>query len=653
MEGLKGSSPRRGAAIFTITMIGVMAVMGALALSSSSHEANASNTNAVEEGFGSFQSYSQLQEFMTANAESAQEYNTYGSWLGGTPVLFGGVARMNADFTLATAAPSVDTFASTSATTFTSTNVQVQGVDEPDWVKTDGTNLFVSANDTVTIMNAYPPSSASVLSTVKLPGTQVIGLEIAQDRLMVIDQRYSNTTYIDLLLYNTSDLSSPRLVANTSVAGTYVAARLAQGYFYAVLQQPSYSFDSNGNATGVMPTLSENGVETTLPPSSVYYTPDRSQISYYTMVVSVDMSSGNEKVASVLTGPSSTIYVSTSNIYVVYTNYQQWYADNIPGDVFTGGVISSASLQQPQNSTIFRASYSYGNVTVEAVGSVPGTVLNQFSLDEYGDYFRVATSRFADIAGATTVSDDVYVLSMNMSQVAALRNIAPGENIYAVSFVGDVGYVVTYEQVDPLFVISFENITSPVILSALKVTGYSDYLYPLPGGYLIGVGKDAVASSTGNFSYYLGLKLSLFQVFANGTSTQVAKVLIGDRGTDSPVLTDHLAFTYDPSANITVIPVLLAKVSGNQSYGTDSPPPYGDPVWQGVYVFRVTAQGFTLLGTVSQYPAGQNYGDSPNSGLQIERSVIIGNDLYTVSQGEVMISDLGSFATLGTIQLPS
>ncbi|MGD0146740.1 MAG: beta-propeller domain-containing protein [Nitrososphaerales archaeon] len=637
---------RRGEAVFTIAIFGFMAVIGAVALTSPGNRTDASNPNAVPEGLGSFQSYSQLQEFMAANAKSATVYSRYGSWLGGIPIFFGGVVPLTFGATLSTvAAPSV--------VAFTSTNVQVQGVDEPDRVKTDGTNLFVSTTDTVTIMSAYPASSASILSTIKLPATQVIGLEIAQDRLMVIDQRYSNTTYIDLLLYDTSNLASPRLMANISITGTYVAARLAQGYFYAVIQQPSYSFDSSGNATGVMPRLVENGVTITVPPSSVYYTPNKSQISYYTMVVSVDMSSGKEKAVSVLTGPSSTIYVSTSNIYVVYTNYQEWYADNIPGDVYTGGIITSASLQQAQNSTIFRASYSGGNVTVEAVGSVPGTVLNQFSLDEYGNYFRVATSGFTTISGVATVSDDVYVLNMNMSQVSALRNIAPGENIYAVSFVGDIGYVVTYEQIDPLFVISFQNITNPVILSALRVTGYSDYLYPLPGGYLIGVGKDAVASSTGDFSYYLGLKLSLFRVFDNGTSIQMEKYLIGDRGTDSPVLTDHLAFTYDSTGNITVIPVLLAKVSGNQSYGWDGWPPYGDPVWQGVYVFRVTPQGFTLLGTVSQYPAGQNYGDSPNSSLQIDRSVIIGNDLYTVSQGEVMISDLGSFATLGTIQLPS
>ena len=93
-------------------------------------------------------------------------------------------------------------------------------------------------------------------------------------------------------------------------------------------------------------------------------------------------------------------------------------------------------------------------------------------------------------------------------------------------------------------------------------------------------------------------------------------------------------------------------MSGNQSYSPSSPPPYGDVVWQGVYVFKVTAAGFTLLGRVSQYPPGSNYGDSPVNNLQIDRSVIIGNYLYTVSQGEVMVSDLSSYSTVATVQLP-
>ncbi|MGD0396802.1 MAG: beta-propeller domain-containing protein [Nitrososphaerales archaeon] len=649
MSGTSEPSHRRKErAVFLLVVIGTAAVVAAFSLSSPGQLFPTNPApDAVPQGLGSFQSYSQLQGYISANAKSAQQYSQYGTWFGGPALVFG-----TADRSFNAASASFSTAASSGS--FTGTNVQVQGVDEPDTVKTDGTHLFVSTDDSVTVMSAYPPSSASVLSTISFKGSSVIGIEITQGRLAVIDQRYSNGSYIDILIYNTSNLSSPALMANTSVAGTYVAARLAQGYVYAIIQQQSYQFVNGGNATTAMPEIIENGVRTTVQPTSVYYTSNNAQISLYTFILSVSMSTGKQNTVCVLTGPSSTVYVSTSNLYVVYTNYPEYDdVDGIAGNVFTGGVISSAYVQQAENSTIFRASYANGTVGVEAVGLVPGTVLNQFSLDEYEGYVRVATSRFATVGGTSTRSDDVYVLNQNMSQVAALRNIAPGENIYAVRFVGDMGFVVTFEQVDPLFAISFSDMTNPVILSALKVTGYSDYLHPLPGGYLIGVGKDAVPSSSGDFAYYLGLKLSLFRVFDNGTSTQVSKYLIGDRGTDSPVLSDHLAFTFDSATNTMVIPVMLAQVSGNQTYGQNSPPPYGDPVWQGAYVFKVDASGFTLLGRVSQYPPGQNYGDSPNSSLQIDRSVIIGNFLYTISQGEVMVSDLSSFSTVATIQLPS
>jgi uncharacterized secreted protein with C-terminal beta-propeller domain len=200
-------------------------------------------------------------------------------------------------------------------------------------------------------------------------------------------------------------------------------------------------------------------------------------------------------------------------------------------------------------------------------------------------------------------------------------------------------------------VISFKDITNPVIQSALKVTGYSDYLQPLAGGYLLGVGKESVPASSGNFSYYLGLKVSLFRVYDNGSSVLVDKLEVGDRGTDSPVLSDHLAFTYDPTRNITVIPLILYRVSGNQTY-EGGIPAYGNPVWQGVYVIRVGPAGLDVIGQVSQYPAGQNVGDYPNDSLSIDRSVIIGDYLYTVSQSEVMVNSLGSFSMVATVRLP-
>lgn len=647
-----------GASVFVLVVVGMAAVVTALAFSPATPLGKVANPPVTQQKLSSFQSYDQLVQYVSANAKSAQAYSSRGVFLGGTGMpVNGGLVPGVAD---AFSASAMGSAVATTSASFTGTNVQVQGVDEPDRVKTDGTHLFVSTHGSVSILDAYPPNSTKLLSSMSFSTLTVIGLEVIPGRLMVLGQAGGGGYWsgpgavgrVELLLYDVSDLSAPRLIQNDSVTGTYVAARMAGGYVYAVIQQPSYLLSSQGNTTALMPTFAEGGVQRLLSPSSVYYTPIATQVSYYTMIPSMSMATGNESVVSVLTGPSSTMYVSPTNIYVVYTNYLDLYAaDGIPGDFFSGGVIDSQTVLQSQNSTVVRIAYLNGTVTVAKAGVVPGTVLNQFSMDEYDGRFRIATSRFAMIGGTATTSDDVYVLDKNMSEVSALCNIAPGENIYAVRFVGQMGYVVTFEQIDPLFVISFKDMSNPVILSALKVSGYSDYLHPLPGGYLMGVGKDAVPASTGNFSYYLGLKLSLFRVFSNGTSVQVSKMLIGDRGTDSPVLSDHLAFTYDSTRNLTVIPLTLYKVTGNQTYDSGFPP-YGDPAWQGVYVIRVTSIGFTILGTVTQYPQGQNFGDSNDYNLQVDRSVIIGNCLYTISQSEVMVSSLDTFATLGAVQIP-
>ena len=641
----------REAAVFVVAVIGIAAVVGVFALASPSPVAS-SGSSAGHQGLSSFESYSQLQQYVSANAKSAQQYNSWGIGLGGFGIVRFPVAVGGMTTTVTMSTTTATTFGSD--VSYTGTNVQVQGVDELDRVKTDGTHLFVSTRDSVALIDAYPPNSTAVLSTLAFPNGQVLGLEGAQDRLMVLVQTGSWAGAIELLLYDTSNLASPVLMQNVTIAGSFVGARMADGHVYAVIQQPSYTLDGQGNATAAMPMASQGGVQSELPPSSVYYTNNTAQISFYTMIPSISMSTGKESLVSVLTGPSATIYVSTSSIYVAYTNYLDLYdVDGVPGNAWSGGVISPQMVMQSQNSTVLRAYYSNGTVTVARAGVVPGTVLNQFSMDEYNGYFRIATSRFATVDGVATTSDDVYVLDQGMNQVSALQNIAPGENIYAVRFTGDVGYVVTYQQIDPLFVISFKDITKPVILSALKVTGYSDYLHPLAGGYLLGIGKESVQASDGNFSYYLGLKISLFKVYENGSSAQVAKLDIGDRGTDSPALSDHLAFTYDPTRNVTVIPLTLCLVSGNQTY-EGGIPAFGNPVWQGVYVVKVNSAGLTVLGRVSQYPAGQNVGDYPNDSLSIDRSVIIGDYLYTISQSEVMVSSMSSgFSTVAAVQLPN
>jgi uncharacterized secreted protein with C-terminal beta-propeller domain len=229
--------------IVVVGMAGAIAVFSFLPVRDT--PTGSSKDKAGAQGIRSFSSYSQLQAFMAANARSAQQYGRSGAWFGVPQATFG--------TTTVTSAATLSSIAATSSAqttpSFTSTNVQVQGVDEPDRVKTDGTHLFVSTNDAVTVISAYPPNSTSILSTIPFKTASVLGIEISQDRLLVVDQRNSNSIYIDLVLYDTSNLRSPTLVKNMSVSGFYVASRLAQGYFYAIIQQPSYQFDSQGNAT--------------------------------------------------------------------------------------------------------------------------------------------------------------------------------------------------------------------------------------------------------------------------------------------------------------------------------------------------------------------------------------------------------------------
>jgi inhibitor of cysteine peptidase len=627
--------------------------------------AEAGNTNANDSVVGapdaadaasgtlsSFQTYSELSNFITANAKSMQQQDTgYPGVVtngGTTTVTVGGMTTV-AGTTLTTtmaaastatvqASSAVATTTSSGGPSYTTTNNQVQGVDELDIVKTDGTYLYVASSQAVSIIRAYPVNSTSVVSTIDLPNFSVIGISLAPQRLAILGQSLVNSS-TTLRLYDVSKPATPTLLNSMVVSGEYVGARTTQGYFYLVVQQPSYKSNGRGNVTAAYPTVDEEGVSSVLSPASTYYTPNRSQISVYTMVLSMSMSTGVEDSIAVLTGPSSTIYVSASNIYVVYSNFYPYYADGIAGDVYNGGYVSSLAGGQQQNSTVFRVAYSAGNITVAAAGSFPGGVLSQYSMNEYNDHFMVATSRSG--------IDDVFVLDQNLSQAGAIRNIAPGENIYAVRFEGDLGYVVTFEQVDPLFTISFANPANPVILGALHVTGFSDYLYPFGNDYLVGVGKDTVNSSNGNFAYYLGLKLSLFNV-TSANSTEVANYMIGDRGTDSTVLDDPLAFTFDTATNTMVIPVDLYMTSGSQSSPscTGCPPPFGQFTWRGAYVFSASTTGFKLLGTVTQNQPGQ----SPSTN-EIDRSVIIGNVLYTISQNEVMASSLSNFSTLATIQL--
>ncbi|NYZ78315.1 beta-propeller domain-containing protein, partial [Candidatus Micrarchaeota archaeon] len=316
--------------------------------------------------------------------------------------------------------------------------------------------------------------------------------------------------------------------------------------------------------------------------------------------------------------------------------------------------------------------FSLGDgVHYEGNAVVRGSVLNQFSMDESNGYFRIATTTSA-VWGRQNggiipflaetpqpvkpLLNHVFVLDSNLSIVGKLEEIAPGESIYSARFIGDRAYLVTFKKIDPLFVISLEDPKNPKILGKLKIPGYSDYLHPYDATHLIGIGKNAVDAkdSGGDFAWYQGVKLSLFDVSDVEHPKEVAKYEIGDRGTDSNALHDHKAFLFSKSKNLLVIPILLAEID-ESTYPEGVPDyAYGDFVFQGAYVFTVTPEaGFTLRGTVSH----ATYQDLLKSGYywfsdsSVKRTAFIENTLYTISDNFVEANDLTSLELINYVQI--
>ncbi len=291
----------------------------------------------------------------------------------------------------------------------------------------------------------------------------------------------------------------------------------------------------------------------------------------------------------------------------------------------------------------------FGTGVIEGVadGSVPGWVVNQFSMDENEGYFRIATTT-GHAWGVATSKNNVYVLDDEMKIVGTLEDLAPGEQIYSARFMGDRLYLVTFKKVDPLFVIDLSEPTAPKVLGKLKIPGYSDYLHPYDETHVIGLGKDAVDAEEGNFAWYQGVKLSLFDVSDVEHPVEVAKLEIGDRGTDSPALSDHRAFLFSRERSLLVIPILEAAVEEGAEANT-----YGDYVYQGAYVFQIDTEGITLRGRITHLEGDEllksgYWFDSDNS---IYRSLYIDENLYTISGAMIKINSLGDLSELKTISL--
>jgi uncharacterized secreted protein with C-terminal beta-propeller domain len=305
-----------------------------------------------------------------------------------------------------------------------------------------------------------------------------------------------------------------------------------------------------------------------------------------------------------------------------------------------------------EKTVIHRISIDSGNINYEAVGEVIGRVLNRFSMDEFGGYFRIATTR-GNVwsTGTHQARNYVFVLDMNLTTVGSVGPIAHGERIYSARFMGNRAYVVTFKKVDPFFVIDLSNPNSPRVLGELKIPGYSDYLHPYDENHVIGIGKDT--HDMGSFAWYLGVKLSLFDVTDVNRPKEISKFIIGDRGTYSTAQSDPHAFLFSLKKNLLVIPIRLYEIDEARYPDGAYPSTMGVYNWNGAYVFDLTVEdGFKLKGDISHFDENEavsRYYYRDNN-KEIKRSFYIENMLYTYSDSKLKMNNLNNMFAINELE---
>lgn len=576
------------------------------------------------------------------------------------------------------AAPT-DSAESAVSTDYSTTNLQVQGVDESDIVKNDGKYIYGVKGNTVRVVQAYPVDSMKELDKVTfddanfyprdlyVDGNRMVVLGTVYDSLWdkpYMNQPVSKKMMMPILgeyyygqvtkvyIFDITDKSNIKNIRDLSYEGDYTSSRKVGDMLYLVMNKNEYGyrFPQGWTEHEVLPLYKDSNagtVNTIGKCEDVLYVPGSENINYV-VVAGIPTSDAQGKVVDeVIVGSSGSIYASTENLYVAEQKYSWFYAN--------------PNAENKEQTLVHKFSLSPSEIKYQGKAEVPGHIINQFSMDESGGNFRIATTLGSVWDSVNPSTNNIYVIDSSLKQIGKIEGIAPGESIYSVRFLGDRAYMVTFKKIDPFFVIGLSDPKNPKILGKLKIPGFSDYLHPYDENHIIGFGKDAVDAGEDetfmrdlDFAWYQGLKIAMFDVTDVSNPVEMYKTSIGDRGSDTPVLRDHKALLFDKVKGLMAIPVTVAEIP--QKLKDDpktSASTYGEIVFQGAYVYNVSLdKGFELKGKITHYSptevkdkAGYYwYGES-----DIQRILYIGENLYTVSQAIVkanLLSDLSEVKSL-------
>ncbi|MBI5754259.1 beta-propeller domain-containing protein, partial [Candidatus Peregrinibacteria bacterium] len=409
-------------------------------------------------------------------------------------------AVMSVPSPMKSAAPD-DTGSVAGSADYSTTNLQVQGVDEADIVKNDGKYVYVLKGNTVRVVQATPPSGMKELDRVKFDDEKFTPEDMYVDgnRLVVIGSAYSSLydrPYVNekvgmmpiigdnfyyggvtkMYIFDISDHAKITKLRALSYEGNYTSSRKIGNMVYMIMNKPEFTYKLPEGWTEheIVPLYEDSRTgkaDVATSCNKIMYLPG-SDSTNYIVVAGVPVDNADAKtVDEVVVGSSGNVFASTKNLYVAEEKYSWFYYN---------------SEDNKEQTTVHKFSLSSEAIKYFGKADVPGHIINQFSMDEFGDNFRIATTIGHAWNTDKSSKSGVYVLDANLKSLGKVDGIAPGEEIYSTRFAGDKLYMVTFKKVDPFFVISLADPSNPKILGKLKIPGFSDYLEPYDENHIIG-----------------------------------------------------------------------------------------------------------------------------------------------------------------------
>lgn len=547
---------------------------------------------------------------------------------------------------------------------YSTTNIQVENVDEADIVKTDGDYIYSISEDNVIITDVKDPKQPKVVATIKSEDDDIPeDIILYKDKLVVISTKgnqtqryyYNNRMNTVVKIYNITSREKPVLTKSYEMYEPYYTSRCIDNVLYVI---------SSGNLRKeddkIVVGYNEDNMEKEMSIDKIKYLKDV-KTTKQTLISTVDLNNetADIKLDSYLMNISNA-YVSENAIYLLNQKYNN--DSKIPIKLLFGfkGVFGLEDYyEMDSESGYYTEIYKFDikeNVEYKAKTKVKGKTINQYSLDEKDNHLRIA---LYDNDGSR-----VAIFDEDLKQIGISDNVAKGEKMYSSRFIGDKVYFVTYKTMDPLFVMDLSNETKPKVLGKLKIPGYSTYLHPYDENHIIGIGMETkeiinrnsngkVISTTAKV---VGMKMALFDVSNVNSPVQISSVVIGDSRTTSAILTNPKALLFSKEKSLIAIPVnnysqdFEVTLSNNYETMINNYTKYSKPYnAEGYFVYNINVQdGFKLKGVITHEKTNATY---YYSNSKLLRGLYIDNNLYTVSETMIKVNELDSLKAVGELKL--